>query len=205
MMSADSVRLLLATSLALAAVLHTPFSVLLVGVMLFELAGVFFSPAESALLPLVVPAEDIVAAKGVHQSSAATAGLAGKLLGGPLLMLLGAPQLFLVNAASFVVSLVSLWSVKVKQPTVPRDPLIRFRYEGAMGFRTIWKSPGSSRLMWSGILVNFGVSSLTIVLTTWVKVRNHGTVMLLSLASGAFLIGSIIGGVGSKWSPDAFL
>ena len=196
MVAADGVRLLVSASLGWAAAQHAPVGVLLGGVVLFELAGTFFSPADSAVLPLVVPPEDLRAAKGVQQSSAAIAGLAGKLLGGPLLTLLGAPLLFLTNAASFVTSLGSLWRVQVdEEPAGSRDLRASFRAEWTAGLRAIWQSPGLSRLIGSGLLVNFGVSSLTIVLTTWVKVGDHGTAVLFSVVSGAFLAGSVVGGV----------
>jgi MFS family permease len=195
MIAADAARLVLAGCLGWAAAVHAPFGALLAGVVLFELAGTVFSPAESALLPLVVPAADIAAAEGVQQSSAAVAGLAGKLLGGPLLTVLGAPLLFLTNAASFVVSLISLLGIRVYETSAPSHARASFRNEWMAGRDAIRQSPGLSGLVWSGLLVNFGASALTIVLTTWVKTGDHGTAILLSIASGAFLAGAVVGGI----------
>lgn len=195
MLAADGARLLLAATLAWIAARRGPLGVLLVGVVLFELAGTFFSPAESALLPLVVPPNEVAAAEGIQQSSAAIAGLVGKLIGGPLLVLIGAPLLFLTNAASFVFSLGGILGVRVNESSPNRVVHVSFFDEWKGGIQAIWQSPGLSRLVWSGLLVNFGVSSLTIVLATWVKTGEHGTAPLFSVVSGSFLAGSVIGGI----------
>jgi MFS family permease len=195
MMAADSVRLVVAVGLAWIAAQRGPFGILLLGVILFELAGTFFSPAESALLPLVVPMEDIAAAEGLQQSSTAVAGLTGRLLGGPLLIVLGAPWLFLSNAASFVCSLISLLGVQVTEPPRPHEPRATFREEWWAGIRAVFESHGLSRLIGSGLLANFGLSALTIILTTWIKAGEHGTAAVFSVVSGAFLTGSIVGGM----------
>ncbi len=71
------------------------------------LAGVghaLFVPAVHALIPTLVPAERLHAASGMRAASSQVANLVGNAVGGALFVILGAPVLFLINGATFLIS-----------------------------------------------------------------------------------------------------
>jgi DHA3 family tetracycline resistance protein-like MFS transporter len=97
----------------------------------------FFSPSFDALVPEVLPAEDLAQANALDQFVRPIAlRLAGPALGGVLIDLLGAGTAFAVDAASFVVSAVALLAMApgVRAPveaaagTVTGDIAVGLRY-----------------------------------------------------------------------------
>src|SRR5262245_4406162 len=135
----DRRRTMVAADLARAAVLLPPlvvdsaetlWVVYAVGVAQAAI-GQFFEPARGALLPRLVARRDLVAANALHAQVDATVRLAGPLVGGALLALLGLSGLILVDSVTFLASaaLVALIAVppapdlapgELRRPTGPR-------------------------------------------------------------------------------------
>ncbi len=70
------------------------------------------NPARQALLPELVPREDLVSAAALNGASYTGAALIGPALGGVLLPLLGPPGLFLLNTISFGAVLIALFLMR---------------------------------------------------------------------------------------------
>jgi DHA3 family tetracycline resistance protein-like MFS transporter len=110
MLYADLVR---AGVLALLAVLVfsglLAFWMLLVCVAVYGIGTAFFTPAFEAIIPDILPVEDLPAANALDQFvRPITLRLAGPAVGGWLVAALGAGVAFAVDAVSFVVSVVTL-------------------------------------------------------------------------------------------------
>jgi MFS family permease len=71
-----------------------------------------FTAANFAALPSIVEPEDLVAANGYMQASFSIASIIGPLIAGLLLVRIPLPLLLLIDAASFLISTVSLLLVK---------------------------------------------------------------------------------------------
>jgi len=71
-----------------------------------------FTAANFAALPSLVEPDDLVAANGYIQASSSMANIIGPLVAGLLLVRVSLPLLLLIDAASFLVSTVSLLLVK---------------------------------------------------------------------------------------------
>jgi Transmembrane secretion effector len=73
---------------------------------------IFFEAGEFAAIPSLVSTDDLVGANGKIQASYSAAQVLGPLLAGLLLALVAVEELFIVDAASFVVSALALASVR---------------------------------------------------------------------------------------------
>jgi MFS family permease len=73
---------------------------------------IFFEAGEFAAIPSLVGTDDLVGANGKIQASYSAAQVLGPLLAGLLLALVAVQELFLIDAASFVVSAIALALVR---------------------------------------------------------------------------------------------
>ncbi|TVQ21540.1 MAG: MFS transporter, partial [Spirochaetaceae bacterium] len=78
--------------------------VVLIAATCIGIGNAFFVPAVQALIPSLVPASKLRWANGVRAGGTQLFNLAGNAVGGLLYVVLGAPLLFLINGASFVLS-----------------------------------------------------------------------------------------------------
>jgi len=82
--------------------------------------GVFFEPAQAAVLPSTVPARLLLAANGLTQTTRLVAGIAGSAFAGFLLTTRGGPALaFTVDAATFVISALFVARIRPKPSALP--------------------------------------------------------------------------------------
>ncbi len=102
-----------------------PLAVLAVAVFAVGAGEAFFRPAETALIPSLLPAERLPQANGLVSISYRTAAVVGPGLGGLLVVGLGSTQLaFGVNALAFLMSMAFL--LGVREPALPtRDGAAR--------------------------------------------------------------------------------
>lgn len=197
MIGSDAIRAILALVLFGVAHGHGPFAMLILLVVLLQLAGTFFGPADGALLPQVVASEEVPAASGMLQSGSAFAQFAGMLSGGALIVALGAPLLFLLDGVSFAVSVVSLLFVRVREERPARGGAggsRRFWREWRTGMAVIGRSSLLVRVMLASLVVNGALAPFDIMLTAWIKSVLRGTALDLAYVNAAFLIGITGGG-----------
>ncbi|MCL6453932.1 MAG: MFS transporter [Alicyclobacillus sp.] len=208
MMGSDLVRAALSLVLFTAVLLHWPFWTILAMVLGLQVAGQFFGPASSALFPMLMDPEDIAAGTGISQSANATAQLAGTVSGGALLASLGAPLLFLLDFGTFLVSVASLFFIRVKEragadaggahTTVDADARGRwqgFVHDWLYGFHLVRQSRFLMLILLAALVTNGALAPFDIAITAWVKGPMHGTSLDLGLINGGFFVGAIAGGV----------
>ncbi len=161
-----------------------------------------FGAAEFAALPSLVndtSGEDMVTANGRIQASYSAASILGPLLAGALAALVSIPLLLLVDAASFLVSALSLALIDISfnQPT--QEPKrTNIRQDIVEGLRYVLSHPVLRNISAMMALVNLIGSTVATQLVLFSKERLHATdsqiailyaadsvgVMLLSLAAG---------------------
>lgn len=81
--------------------------------------GVFFNVAYGAFLPAVVPAEHLIAGNSRLALGEAVSRVVGPGLAGVLVQLLTAPLAVAVDAGSFLLSALSVWSIRVAEQARP--------------------------------------------------------------------------------------
>jgi MFS family permease len=203
MVAADAVRacalatlgaLILADSAGLAAI---------VAVAVVEgSASTFFTAAESGALRSIVPAAQLPAAVGVREARGSVVRLGGPPLGGALFTL-GRAVPFVVDAASYAFSTLSLLAMRTPfQEVRERDPA-RLRTQVAEGFRFLW---GHAFLRTTALLYgvgNFLVPAMLLVLVAVGRRQglSGGEIGLLTAGLGA---GTLVGSLASPWFRKTF-
>ncbi|WP_051450525.1 MFS transporter [Actinospica robiniae] len=116
MMSADAVRALSLVGLAVAAHSGPPRLWILIPIAVVVGAGEgFFLPGSFAIVPALLPDEELQAGNALASSGTELAGFVGPALGGALVALAGATFAFGFDAATFVLSGLTLLGVRVLQ------------------------------------------------------------------------------------------
>ena len=98
-----------------------------------------FDVAYQAYLPALVGKPDLVEGNSKLSASAAVAESAGFGVAGWLVQALTAPVAVLIDAASFVVSAVTLGMIRTREPPVVRQERPNMYREIAEGLRTVWR------------------------------------------------------------------
>lgn len=167
------------------------------------------SPAESALLPQLVSAEQLVTANSLNAISSNISRLIGAALGGILLGLLGLRITVLLDLISFLFVVVMLWLLRVPQNRpeqamdervpAPSSPILtawkRTGREWLEGLWLIRSQPPLIVLFVMFAAMNLGEGVFGVMLVVFVRqVLNAGAVIYGSLLS-VQTIGSLLGGL----------
>lgn len=151
--------------------------------------GVLFGPAESAAVRRVVPPEQVREAVAANASRTAVPGLIGPPLGG-VLFAAGRSLPFVADAASYLVSLVCVSSVR----STLQDPRHQEQHhphaELVEGLRWIWRDRFLRRLLgWlagAGIVFNaLGLVIIVLARSRGATPRELGLMFALTAAGGA--------------------
>jgi MFS family permease len=201
MLIADVVRaVLLALLAALAASGTLRLWQMMVIVALYGGAQAFFDPASDAILPQLVPEAQLGQANALEQLARPLAlRLAGPALGGVLVGVLGLGAAFMVDALTFVVSAVTLWTMSARASAVPvgdEEPHGRAVREARDG----WAYVRGHVWLW-GTFASAGIAYLLfmgpaeVLLPFMVKHELHGSGVQLGLVLGAGGLGSMAAAV----------
>jgi hypothetical protein len=142
MVACDLVRLVLLGSVPVAAALGRLGLPQLYGVAFGTgVATVFFQVAYQAYLPTLVDRADLVEGNAKLQGSQSAAAVAGPGLGGLLAQLFRAPYALVVDAASYLVSALTLLAIRTRQAPRERVERAPLRREIAAGARYVFADP----------------------------------------------------------------
>lgn len=222
MIVSDIIRAIINFILFVCVINHSSLWPILTLVLVLQVAGQFFSPASSALFPLLVNKDEVASGSGIMQSSNAAAKLAGTISGGALMAALGASLLFLLNAVSFLMSVASLFFVRVKesQSTSKREdarevtqsdgarsvddsqarkrdksPIATFFRDWLDGVTLAAKSKYLVLTTICALVTNASLAPFELALTAWVKGSMHGSAFDLGVITAGLFVGIIVGGV----------
>lgn len=172
MVGTDCVRALVIASLPLLAVLGL-LSVWWIYVVSFVNATltIGFTAANFAALPSLVEADDLVAANGSIQASFSIASIIGPLVAGLLLVRIPLPLLLLIDAASFLVSAVSLLLVKRSFNASASEQKVEAGIGNAIreGLHYVLRSPIVFWLMLLLLLFNFILPTADVQIVWYAK------------------------------------
>ena len=151
---------------------------------------VLFDVAYQSYLPALVEAEELLESNRRLSFSASTAEMAGPALTGALVQAITAPLAILVDAASFLVSAFSVWSIRKPEagPQPKRD--VRLVAEALHGFEFIWTHPALRALL---------LRSATAFLSMGVIMPLYllNAIRVVGMSTSALGIAIALGGAGS--------
>ena len=125
MMGADAVRALAVAGLAVAAFAGPARAYVMIPIAIVLGAGEgMFLPSSMAIVPSLLPGEDLQAGNALASGSNQLSTILGPVLGGLVVAAVGPASAFVVDAASFVVSVAALVGVRsiTRQPVPARVP-----------------------------------------------------------------------------------
>jgi len=166
----------------------------------------FFSPAEQALLPRLVPDEELLAANALNGQVSNASRLAGSAIGGVLVAAGGLAAVTLTDAASFVASAVLLTLVRASGraagPDAPgqrartiRLGLRRIRAELRAGLGLSARNRVLRALMIFALVTSVGEGIMSTLFTPFAEHVLHGSSQEFGLIVAAQAVGGIAGGV----------
>ncbi len=159
---------------------------------------VFFSIANTAFMPVVLPADRLHEGNGALQASMSATAIAGPGLGGLLIQVIGGPVTLLVDAVSFLVSAGTVAAMRTVEPlrVAPAGGERRLLAEIRDGLRYLAVSPLPRTIALGAGLCNFALGGFDTVVVVFLVRQLHltaGTVgLLLATMSVGGLIGSLV-------------
>jgi DHA3 family tetracycline resistance protein-like MFS transporter len=199
MVAADAVRALAVLGLALA-----PASVPVVGLAALALvmgAGqAFFIPANSALLPSVLRPEQLQAGNALNSAALRVAAILGPALGGGVIALAGVRGAFLIDAATFGVSMLTL--LAIAEPGRVRGQRTSAVRDALEGLRAVRERPWVlAVLVMATLHLMFAVAPVFVLLPVIARARLGGNAAY-SLMLVLFGVGALAGTlVATRWRP----
>ncbi|WP_406457174.1 MFS transporter [Streptomyces sp. NBC_01622] len=180
------------TGLAVVAVVTStaPATVLLVVVGVSMFLWMAFAAAQTQAIRMIVPAEQIPEAVGVNQARGYAVDMVGPLLAGWLFTIDHAAPL-VVDAVTFVVSLVCVWLLRTALKAESRPTMRRLLPDVGRGWSVLWRHPFLRAMTVYAMVTNFAVSMLLFVLI----LGSAGGVLVgagISVAAAAGLLGSLL-------------
>ncbi len=207
MMAADLARAVLVLGGLLVGGAETVWILYIVG-FLVSAASRFFYPAQSALIPVLVAEDELMAANGLSQLTMTAALLIGPALAGFMIAWLGAGVAFIIDSASFVVSALAIWSIGHVASGVARAQAAQTARalwgELIEGLRFLLNSPVLRWLMIALVMVHLGLGAINVL---WVPLmtRRFGIgpegIGLVDSIQG---VGMALGGLAVGWLASRF-
>lgn len=163
---------------------------------------VFFDVAYQSYLPALISRADLVEGNSKLQVSGSVAQMAGPALAGFLIQFVGAARAVAVDAASFLVSVLSLWWIRRPEPEPrPASELGRGGFWSEMwegirfvfGNATIWKIAGSTSTSNLGSSIFFAAY----LLFAYRVLHLSPGVVGIIFATGA--VGGLLGALSASW------
>jgi Na+/melibiose symporter-like transporter len=161
----------------------------------------FFSPAEQAMVPRLVPEGELLTANAVNGQVANVSRLAGSAVGGVLAAAGGIVVVTLADVVSFLASAALLAMVRTSGHTATsqrgpaRDRLTRVRAELGDGLRLAARNRTLRALMIFALVTSVGEGIMSTLFTPFVEHVLHGTPQDLGLIVAAQAVGGIAGGM----------
>jgi DHA3 family macrolide efflux protein-like MFS transporter len=174
---------------------------------IFGIISAFFQPAQSALIPNVVPTDSLIAANSLRNLTQQFSQILGPAIAGTLIAVpfIGVAGVSFLNAASFAIGALGIWLVRLPDHlNGARKTNTSFTHDLRDGFRYLLRFRALLLIMLLSMALNFAASPIEVLLPLFAKnILGQGSagvgVLMASLG-----IGMVLGSLGiGVWSPHA--
>jgi MFS family permease len=204
MLVANCARGLAVTAFAVTAAMGTAHGVVLIGIAIVLGAGEgMFIPASSAIVPTLLPRDQLQAGNALLSGSTQLSELAGPALGGVLVALVGPAQGFAIDAVTFAVSAVTLVGVRREAPRA--RPKVNGPTAGpVVTLRAVLAQPIVRLMLVSDALINIGSTGMSrVALPALAKGPMHLHASGYGALSAAMGAGLLLGTITASSVPAA--
>jgi DHA3 family macrolide efflux protein-like MFS transporter len=226
MLASDLIRFILVLGFIPAFLGH---QLLLIYALAFVLSavGTLFVPAKGALIPWLVPDEQLTAANALSQTSQMLAQFAGPALAGATFAAVGAGNqwiAFAVDACTFLASAFTIWLIRVPRtlaarPTAPsaanQGEAVRQVWRDLLvGLRALVLNSTVATLAAVFTVLNLGLGAINVLWVVFLRTQFHFTdtdlawrlsVIDIAFAGGMILSSIIIGNVAAQLAPKRLI
>jgi len=192
MIASDLVRALLAFVLILATSLSEIYAILFA----ISTVSIFFLPAQSVLVRTLVPRDALLSANAVMQQAMLVIRMLSPALAGALVAHFGPASCFYLDALSFCISALMLWSITLAprpqlcvRPTTPSAILTGL----SAGIRFILTHPSIGFVMLAMAAATFAISCFSPMMAIFVRDILHADVRTFGVISTTTGLGMIAG------------
>lgn len=193
MLAADTIRAVVEAVLAILLIAgHAHVWELGLGAAVFGVAESFFGPASTGLVPETVPADQLQRANALLGFSTSSVGTGGLAIAGVLVAVSGPGVVLAIDAATFVVSAVSLGLLRLPPRRLPERG--SFRRDLAAGWHEVAIRPWYWLSMIAHALGNVGFAAY-FVLGPVIAERALGGAPAWGVISAAGAAGATVGGI----------
>lgn len=201
----DILRMLALGSVPVAFLLHALTIEQLYAVALLVGVGtVFFDVAYQSYLPALISRSDLIEGNSKLQVTGSVAQMAGPALAGVLIQLVGAARAVTADAASFLISVLSLWWIRKAEPS-PRPASASgragFFSEMLEGIRFVLGNATISRIAGCTSTSNLGGNIFFAVFLIYVYRVLHVSPGVIGVVFGAGAVGGLVGALIASWVP----
>ena len=201
----DILRLLALGSVPVAFLMHVlTIEQLYIVALLVGVGTVFFDVAYQSYLPGLISRSDLIEGNSKLQVTGSVAQMAGPALAGLLIQLVGAARAVFVDAASFLISVLSLWWIRRPEPA-PRPASATgrsgFFAEMLEGIRFVMGNATISRIAGCTSTSNLGGNIFFAVYLIYAYRVLHLTPGVIGVIFAAGAVGGLVGALIASWVP----
>ncbi len=201
----DILRLIALGSVPVAFVLHAlTIGQLYAVALLVGVGTVFFDVAYQSYLPALISRSDLIEGNSKLQVTGSVAAMAGPALAGLLIQFVGAARAVTADAASFLVSVLSLWWIRRAEPDPrPASAAGRAGFFAEMweGIRFVMGNQTISRIAGCTSTSNLGGNIFFAVFLIYAYRVLHVSPGAIGLIFGAGAVGGLLGALIASWVP----
>ncbi len=179
---------------------------LLICIFALSIGMAFTNPAWGAIIPDIVPHEEIPSAIALNSVGFNLARAIGPALGGLVVASMGPAFVFLLNSLSYIGVAIVLYTWKSERPesTLPPESMLRAI---RVGLRHVWNSRPVMNVLVKGGTFIMGASAMWAVLPLYVRQdlglnSLHYGILIGALGAGAVLGGMILSRLRARFSVD---
>ena len=170
------------------------FYVILIMQVLLSINGAFFDPAVPAIIPTIVDEKNLAAANSKHQFVTGFSTIAGAFLGGIMVSAVGYLWVFVLNAASFILS--AFFECFIEIPQTPGKAATK-KPQGIWedmkeGYRYIFTRQDFVVLLFMVLVIHFFVGSIEVMMPVMANIISGDGAKTLGFFQTAFGLGAIL-------------
>jgi hypothetical protein len=158
------------------------------------LLTVIFDAAYQSYGPSLVRGEQLVDANGKLGVSYSLATIVGQSAAGALVTLIGSARTVVVDVISYLVSAVSLLSIRTAEPEPPQE-VRRMRGEIADGLRYVFGDPLMRAVVIANALASMAIGGVSALWLVYVYRELHWSAAAAGLCLGIGAAGGVLGGL----------
>ncbi|MBQ0837045.1 MFS transporter [Lactiplantibacillus pentosus] len=169
----------------------------LVGVaFIAKILGTVFDPAENALIPQIVPTDQLQRVNSMNQGVKVCAQLVGMLAGGSLVAFVSLADFVLINGLTFLVSLGCIVIVHKRVGHAEQVSVEQVQTrDWYAGLAYVYHNPMLRTLILLAVIVNMVIGPVLGLNIIWTRGTLHASAVVYSLAQALFIIGVVAGSI----------